>query len=460
MKFGGTSLLGRAGVDRVATILARTAAPTVAVVSAMAGTTDVLLSGVEAAVAGRPGLEAAASSTRAVHLEAAQPLLGADELAAFTEHLDAVLAAYRAHGALLAGATAEASRSLEAAASCGELLSAALLAATLRERGVAATALDAAQLLLTDGHPFAAAPLLPESRERTREGLLPLLREGNLPIVTGFRAAIPAGEVTTLGRGGSDYSATLLGAILPADEVWIWTDVDGILSADPRLVPEARLLPQVSYAEAMELSYFGAKVLHRSAVRPAAQAGIPIRIKNAMNPDGAGTLIGARPPGPGGVRAVTHVERAALLALTASPEAGLNRLAGEVFTAFATARITTLLVTQSSAEEVICVAVPAQELDPAQVALRGAGALAALQVQSEVAVVVAVGEAMRGTVGIAGAMFGAMGQDGINVIAISQGSSELAVAAVVSRRDVGGAVRAVHRRFGLATWPEPDQVRR
>jgi aspartate kinase len=464
MKFGGTSVLGSQGTERVASILAASHPGVVAVVSAMAGTTDLLLQGVEAAAAGRPGLEAAAAATRLAHLAAAEDLLTGHELAEFVAEVEEVVARYRAHGAQLAASPLETGRTLEAAASAGELLSASLLAAVLRLRGVPAAALDSSDLLLTDGHPLAVAPLLSESRERVRGRLVPLLQAGTLPVVTGFRARSATGEVTTLGRGGSDHSATLLAATLPADEVWIWTDVDGILTADPRLVPEARLLPEVSYAEAMELSYFGAKVLHRSAVPPAASAAIPIRIKNTMRPQAQGTVIGGRAPGPGGARAVTLVEEACLVTLTASPEAGLNRLAGEVFGRFADARITTLLVTQSSAEDVICVAIPAVELPAARNALRQTSYLREQDVQDQVSVVVVVGEAMRGTPGIAGRMFGALGQQGINVIAISQGSSELAVAAVVQRPEVADAVRALHRAFGLggsAQMPEgPPQVLR
>ena len=449
MKFGGTSILGQRGMGRVAEILAPSGPSTVTVVSAMAGTTDVLLRGVRSAATGGSGLEEAAGTVREDHLRVAGVLLGGREMASFADHLEDVISGYLAHGALLAAAKSKGRCYLEAAASAGELLSAALLAAVLRERGVAAVPVDSAELLITDDHPQAALPLVAQSRERVRGRLLPLLRIGTLPVVTGFRAGTAEGEVTTLGRGGSDHSATLLGALLPAAEVWIWTDVDGLLTADPRVVADARLLPEVSYSEAMELSYFGAKVLHRSAVPPAASAAIPIRIKNTMRPQGPGTVIEGRPPGPGGVRAVTLVEEACLMTLTASPGAGLNRLAAEVFDGFADARITTLLVTQSSAEEVVCVAIPRVELAAARDALQRTTHLWAQDFQDQVSVVVLVGEAMRGTAGIAGKMFGALGEQGINVIAISQGSSELAVAAVVQRQDVGDAVRALHRVFGL-----------
>ncbi len=449
MKFGGTSILGQRGMGRVAEILAPSGPSTVTVVSAMAGTTDVLLRGVRSAATGGSGLEEAAGTVREDHLRVAGVLLGGREMASFADHLEDVISGYLAHGALLAAANSKGRCYLEAAASAGELLSAALLAAVLRERGVAAVPVDSAELLITDDHPQAALPLVAQSRERVRGRLLPLLRIGTLPVVTGFRAGTAEGEVTTLGRGGSDHSATLLGALLPAAEVWIWTDVDGLLTADPRVVADARLLPEVSYSEAMELSYFGAKVLHRSAVPPAASAAIPIRIKNTMRPQGPGTVIEGRPAGPGGVRAVTLVEEACLMTLTASPGAGLNRLAAEVFDGFADARITTLLVTQSSAEEVVCVAIPRVELAAARDALQRTTHLWAQDFQDQVSVVVLVGEAMRGTAGIAGKMFGALGEQGINVIAISQGSSELAVAAVVQRQDVGDAVRALHRVFGL-----------
>lgn len=275
-----------------------------------------------------------------------------------------------------------------------------------------------------------------------------MLESSTLPVVTGFRASTAAGVCTTLGRGGSDYSATIIGTVLPSAGVFIWTDVDGIMTADPRMVPEARILPEVSYAEAGELAFFGAKVLHHQAVRLPQMASIPVWIRNCLNPDRPGTRIGGSGGARPGVRAVTHYAPAALVTISAQAGAGVNLLAADVFRALDSARIATLLVTQSSAEEVICVAVPEAQAATADLALRStAPAAGQVEVEDNLGIVVLVGEAMRGTPGVSGRMFGVLGALGINVIAIAQGSSELGVAAVVQRGRVAEAVRGLHREF-------------
>lgn len=451
MKFGGTTVDGADGLGRVTGILRRRPRGTVAVVSAMAGVTNLLLQGAEAAARGdRTRAREVAEEVRRRHLEAAGSALATDPLRRYQALTDRVLCEFRSLSAAIDPAEESADRRLEAAASLGEVLSTQLVTAALREQGVPARAQDAVEILVTDDHPAAAVPVVDASRERVRRHLGGALAAGELPVMTGFRAGAPDGSCTTLGRGGSDFSATLVAALLPASEAWIWTDVDGILSADPRVVPEAKVLPEVSYAEAIELSFFGTKVLHPSAIRPAAGAGIPVRIKNSHNPLAEGTRIGEPRGGPAGVRAISLVDGASLLTLHARVGVSLNLLAAQVFGALAESRITTLLVTQSSAEDVICVAMPGAERRRAERAISAAApGVAGLESRTDVGMVVAVGDAMRGTPGVAGTMFSALGQLGINVVAISQGSSELAVAAVLAQEDLHRAARALHRAFRL-----------
>lgn len=449
MKFGGTSVHGAEGMRRVADVLKPTRRPVVVVVSAMAGVTDQLIAGTAAAARGQAAdLQLTVAAVRRAHLDAARSTLRTGELARFEELLEATLSAYLDMASKFASGQTPSAPALDAASSLGEVLSANLLAATLRAEDVAATAVDAADLIVTDEHHGAAAPIIRPTEQRVRGTLRPLLDAGTMPVVTGFRASTAEGVCTTLGRGGSDFSATIIGTVLPADEVWIWTDVDGIMTADPRLVPGARVLPEVSYAEAGELAFFGAKVLHHQAVRLPQMAGIPVLIRNCLRPDRPGTRIDGRGISPSGVRAVTHFAPAALVTISARSGAGINRLAADVFGALEEARISTLLVTQSSAEEAICVAIPQAEAEAAASALgANAPAAGAIDVQGDLGIVVLVGEAMRGTPGVSGRMFGVLGELGINVTAIAQGSSELGVAAVVRGSQVADAVRGLHREF-------------
>jgi aspartate kinase len=290
-------------------------------------------------------------------------------------------------------------------------------------------------------------------------------------VVTGFIAATKDGVTTTLGRGGSDYTAAILGACLDADEVWIWTDVDGVMTADPRVVPEARTLPEISYSEAAELSFFGAKVLHPKTILPAVERGIPLRIVNTFNPSHPGTLIVAeaklRPelaegPSEFAVKGITSIRGLSLVTVAGRGMLGVPGIAARVFTAVAQEGISVLMISQSSSEQSICFIIRQETVDRALKALEAAfeTELARRNVdriwaQNEVAIVAVVGAGMKGTPGIAAKVFGALGKHAVNVISIAQGSSEYNISFVVDEEDIETAVRDIHQEFGLGRRPEP-----
>src|SRR5713226_2911340 len=346
---------------------------------------------------------------------------------------------------------------MDTLASLGELMSAVLMAGILRAQGSPAEAVDATELIVTDDSFGSATPLFGETNARTSERLGVLRRRGVIPVVTGFRGATRDGLCTTLGRGGSDYSATIVGAALDADEVWIWTDVDGVMTADPRMVPGARIIPEISYREAIELSFFGAKVLHPKTIQPVMHRKIPVWIKNSFNPACPGTKIGpSAADGRPGVKAITCVSKAALVTVSGKDALSFARLAAKVFGALDLEEIPTLMVTQSSADNVLCFAVHEADLGRARTKLEKAFELemlhdyvGALEVMPHVAIVVAIGEQMKGTAGLAGKTFGALGRRGINIIAIAQGSSELSISLAVKSVEAREAVKAIHEEFQL-----------
>ncbi|NTU82803.1 MAG: aspartate kinase, partial [Chloroflexales bacterium] len=346
-------------------------------------------------------------------------------------------------------------RALDLFSGLGERINARLIAAALRGAGLDAEAVDATGLIITDDRYGSASPLMEPTRERSRQRLLPLLERGAVPVVTGFIGATQAGVPTTLGRGGSDYSCAILGSALDVDEVWFWKEVDGVLTANPKVVPEARTMPRLSYGEMGEMAYYGANVLHPKTVQPLVQRRIPISIRNTFNPAHPGTRISAE-PGAGTAKAVTAIKDVSMITVGGPGMLGLAGVAARIFGAVARARANILLISQASSEQSVCLAVPRVEAAAAVSELRRelAGDFSAHDVEhiellDQVVIVAVVGSGMRGTPGIAGLVFGAMGQAGINIIAIAQGSTENNISLVVSTADGDEAVRVIHRSFGL-----------
>ncbi|HMA38397.1 MAG TPA: aspartate kinase [Chloroflexia bacterium] len=461
MKFGGTSVGSAARIRQVATLVQEAAGrePVVVVVSAVSGVTDGLIAAARDA-AGRQRLEAL---QRVIQLQGkhAEILYGldlpaemqqsvADELHPLWVELENFIHSVGVLGELTR-------RTLDYISSLGERLSCRLVAATLRAAGQAAEAVDATRVVVTDSTFGNAFPLMDATRARATAVLAPLLAAGRVPVITGFIGANADGIVTTLGRGGSDYSAAILGRALDAREVIIWTDVDGVMTANPRVVPEARTLPQLSYLEAAEMSYFGAKVLHPKTIAPAVEGGIPVRIKNTFAPESPGTLITAQPPpADASIRAITAISRLALLTLQGKGMVGLPGVAARLFSTIAQEGINVLMISQSSSEYNICVLIEEAYAAQAQAAIERQFALEQAQgliegqtVRTGVSIVAVIGAGMRGKPAVTGQVFLALAGTAIEVLAIAQGSSELNLSFVIASTQEDAAVRAIHQHFDL-----------
>ncbi|MGB6669102.1 MAG: aspartate kinase [Candidatus Acidiferrum sp.] len=461
MKFGGTSVGDAACMARTAQIIAHGAreGACVAVVSAMSGVTNRLIEGAKRAGAGeRETGTAVLDALRKQHEEALLNLVHDDKArTAIREEMEEVLA----EGSRLFEGTALLReltlRTLDAISSLGERLSAPLVAGATRELGLKSEAVDATRVIVTDAYHGGAEPLMDRTRQECEAHLRPLLDKGVVPIVTGFIGATAEGKLTTLGRGGSDYSATILGAALKADEVIIWTDVDGVLTADPRLVPDARTIPAISYREAAELAFFGAKVLHPKTLKPVMQAAIPVWIRNSFAPERPGTLI--TPQGRsigGGVKALTAIQDVVLISVGGPGIVGLPDVVGRTFSTTAEVRANVLLISQSSSQNDICFIVSAGDALRTVEALRKEFAqdlahekVEHITVDSNIAIVAVVGENMRGTPGVAGRTFNALGRENVNLIAIAQGSSESNISFVVEEKAMKTALITAHREFAL-----------
>ena len=278
------------------------------------------------------------------------------------------------------------------------------------------------------------------------------MQKGGVPVITGFIGATKSGVVTTLGRGGSDYSAGILGAALDADGVWIWTDVNGVMTADPRVVPDAQTLPELSFREVSELAYYGAKVLHPKTIRPVIERRIDLWIKNTFNPSHPGTLIAPDNGNTAGaIKAVTAIKGQSLITIEGRGMLGVPGVAARTFGAVARSGVSVTLITQASSEQSICFSGPAAQTEKVLAALQEEFRLElvrkdidSITALSEAVIVTVVGAGMKYTPGIAGKVFSALGAQNVNVIAIAQGSSECAISLVVEPNQAEAAVRAIH----------------
>ena len=347
-------------------------------------------------------------------------------------------------------------RSRDYVLSFGEKLSTLILTGFLLDSGVRARRLTGEEAgIVTDASFGEATPLMHLTQQRANETLRPLIEKHEIPVVTGYIAATQDGVPTTLGRGGSDYTATLIGSALGADEVWIWTDVDGMMTADPKIEPAAKTIREISFMEAMEMSHFGAKAMHPRALEPAAKTGLPVRVKNTFNPDGPDTLIhqDQRIRSVNVVKAVTSVKEASMVTVSGEGMHGAPGTAAKALNALGKNGINVLMISQSSSEANISLVVARSDLERAVTALRETLLKESLfkEVTSEadVSIVAAVGAGMKGTPGIAAKLFRAVAETGVNVKMIAQGSSELNVSFVVREDDVLKSVHALHEEFRL-----------
>ena len=472
MKFGGTSVGSAAALDRLVAITRQAQADwprVVVVVSAMSGVTDLLLGGAHAAAAGdrlRP--TAAARDIRAKHDAALREMKieAGSQGGVLAEARSAVTASVDEFERLCQAISVlgEASpRALDAISSLGERMSAPLVAAALSEAGVPARSVDAARVVVTDATFQLASPDMEATAARAAAVVVPLLEAGCVPVVTGFIGATPAGVVTTLGRGGSDFSAAILGVALNADEVWIWTDVDGVMTADPRLVPQARTLPELTFREISELAFYGAKVLHPKTIRPVVERGLALWVKNTFNPGGPGTRVAADTEATrGSLKAVTVFKGQCVITLEGRGMIGIPGIAARTFAAVARTGTSVAMISQASSEQSICFVVPCVATTAVMRALHDEFRLElarrdidSINTSPESAVVTVVGAGMRHTPGISGRVFGALGQAGVNVVAIAQGSSECSISLVVSAAEADEAVRAIHRLIVIEMDEKP-----
>jgi aspartokinase/homoserine dehydrogenase 1 len=459
-KFGGTSL-GTAGrIKKVADILAGALQKEkiVVVVSAIHRVTDLLLDSATKACSGESSYRTTLEELDHLHLSIASELFSGklhDEVSAAIQaelsDLNNIV-----QGVFLLRELSE--KSLALVMSFGERISARIVSSCLQERGMASFSLDARELIVTDANYADARVDMHASELQIKKRLASF---DGVPVVTGFIAAAPDGTVTTLGRGGSDYTASILGAALSASEIWIWTDVDGFFSADPKRVRDARILPYISYTEAMELSHAGARVLHPLAVQPAMKAGIPLLIKNSFNPAAQGTRIErATPPEmsrPLPVTGLSSINNVVLLNMSGSGMVGVPGIASRLFSCLARHTINIIFISQASSEQSITLAInPAQAakakkiLEEEFIGEIRSRQIDPLLIRRNMAMIAVVGNNMSGHPGVSAQLFETLGKNGINVIAVAQGANEMNISLVIESHDEDKALNCVHESFFLS----------
>lgn len=461
MKFGGTAVDGPDKIKHLAGIVSshqKKGDETICVVSAVRGLTDGLLSISDSVKKGdKASIDGFVKRAKSIHLEIAEktisdPVLRQSASKAVLDtarELEEIL-----DGIVLLGEVTP--KTLDYLLSFGERFSAPLVSFGLQDAGMKAQSLTGKEAgIVTDSNFGEARPLIDTTRLRVGHKLEPLLKEGIIPVVTGFIGADQNGNVTTLGRGGSDYSATIIASGVNADEVWLWSDVDGLMTADPKIVKDAVVLKEVSFIEAMEMALYGAKYIHPRAFEPVVETKIPIRVRNTFNVKHKGTLITQNPSRESQkiVKSVSAIRHTALIDVSGGGMVGAPGTAAKIFDTLAKNRINIMMISQSPSESSISMVVKKLDLDRAintlELSLLGK-VIKEINVNDDVAVVAVVGSGMQGIKGIAARVFGAVAKRDVNVIMIAQGSSELNLAFVVNDRDCEGAVNALHEEFALA----------
>ncbi len=461
MKFGGTSVAHAPEIRQVGGIVRRFAnRRPVVVVSAMAGVTDDLIGIAQRAVAGSPGeVSRRLDRLQARHRDVVRRLgIGAGANGRLEREMQALFTELEGvcHGVLLLRELSR--RSLDLISSFGERLCAQIVAAHLRQIGLKAQSVDARDSIVTDESHGSASVDFDATQKNLKRSVAPALRAGTVPVVTGYIGRTKEGATTTLGRSGSDYTASILGLCLRAREVWIWKEVDGVCTADPGLVPTARLVDRISYQEAAEMAHFGAEVIHPKTMQPVRRARIPIRIKNTFKPDGAGTLITDKSAGADQPILVTSVDGMALVTIEGTGIFGQPGMILRLLTPVAIAGTNIYMISMSSSEYNLTFAILQADLDRTIKALqkdfRDRGFLgdevARITVEKDMCAVAVVGAGMKGRHGIAGRVFSALGEQKVNVVAIAQGSSEYNITVVVKSRSMRTAVRAIHDRLNVS----------
>jgi aspartokinase/homoserine dehydrogenase 1 len=459
-KFGGASLADVGAIQKAVGLIAAHKGPLVVVPSALAGVTDLLLEGAAAATSGRPADAArCAALFLRRHRDVARGLIpGGPARRQLLAAIDAAAREYRELCVAIGVLGHLAPRASDLLVSRGERLSAQILAAAIGRARRRAKYVDAVDVVVTDGHHGAAAPNQSATARLAKEHVRSLLSAGITPVVPGFIGQAPDGSVTTLGRGGTDLSATLLGRVLGARSVVLWKDVPGILTADPRLVPDARLIPQLHHREAAEVAHYGAKVLHPRALIPIAGTRITLHVRSFIHPEQPGTEVSAkRSDTTYPVKAIAIVRGQAIVTVAGKGMVGVHGIAARTFVAVDEERLSVSTIFQASSESSIGFTVPEGEADRAVRSLRSAfrdelasGLIDNVTSRPGMAVVAVVGDGMAGAPGIASRVFTALSSGGLNVVAIAQGSSERNISFAVTGDQATEAARRVHAAFQLS----------
>jgi len=466
MKFGGVSIGGKQGISRAIEIMndfSKKGDQVVVVVSALPGVTDELVDISEKAAEGNLStIDDFVPRLRELHTLTARNCIRApDLLSRVTDEIDQT--AKELEGILhsVARLMELTPRSRDFILSFGERMSAPLISGAADDSGLKTKWLTGCEAGITTDENFGEAkPLLDLTKRSVKSKLEPMIAAGILPIIAGYCACSPHGTTTTLGRGGSDYTATLLGTAIDADEVIIWKEVEGLMTADPRIEPKARVLDKISYAEASEMAYFGAKAIHPKALEPVIEKQIPVRIRSSYNLAAKGSLIAGEGVvrSKGVVKAVTCIEKVGMISVAGAEISGLAGIASKVFKVLNDGGINVLMISQSSSETAISFVTPRDKLRRASNVLElnilGADYVKNIIAEDDVCVIAAVGAGMRGTPGVAARVFGAVAKKGVNVRMIAQGSSELNISFVVPEKDGPTAVRALHEEFELAKFAD------
>jgi len=456
LKFGGTSVGSADNIRKVIEIVKGKIEKdntTIVVVSALGGTTDALLNAGSLAAQGNEQYKDELQRIEHRHLETVKQLIPVQQQSSMLSQVKKMCNEIEdiCNGVFLLGEFSL--RTRDRILSYGELMSSHIIMAAFNSAGIPAVWKDSRKLIQTDSRFGNAVVNMEATRKQTEDSFSSC--KDNLVIVPGFIASNNDNETTTLGRGGSDYSAAILAASAGARRVEIWTDVPGMMTADPRWVSGAKVIPSISYQEAMELSHFGAKVLYPPTIQPVLSKGIPVVIKNTFHPGDAGTVITSQPTTDGNaIMGISSISNLALLSLEGSGMIGVPGFSRRLFEALSREGINVILITQGSSEHSICVGIESASAQKAKEVVDAAFAdeilmekVQPLKMETDLAIVALVGENMKSHPGISGKMFGALGRNGVNVRAIAQGSSERNITAVVSAKDVRKAINALHEEF-------------
>jgi len=462
IKFGGSSVAGAENIKKVMAIVSESIAKdtTILVVSAMGGITDRLIKTGELAADGDINYRQLLEEMELRHLDTVRSLLPIHQQSATLSRVKQQFNQLEGicEGIFLLGELS--TRTRDKIVSFGELLSSLIISAALEAAHIQQRWLDSREVIITDSHFGRANVDFATTNQRIQDFIVQ--HPSVLYVVPGFIATDAFGHTTTLGRGGSDYTAAIFASAVDARQLEIWTDVSGLMTADPRLVQHPRVIPRISYLEAMELSHFGAKIIYPPTIQPVMTKNIPVWIKNTFAPDDFGTIIEQQAPASDSfIRGITSISKISLLSLEGSGMVGIPGFSKRVFEVLADRGINVVLITQSSSEHSICIGINEADASQAKEVVDrafqmeiSAGKVDPLQVESGLAVLALVGEQMKSHPGVSGKMFGVLGRNGINVRAIAQGSSEKNISAVLSEKDIKKAINVLHEEFFETTYKQ------